>query len=208
MEKRRKIVAIEGIDFVGKSTQMKMFKEDGYPTGFEPGQSALGVELSPILRTHNLAFNPMSRFLLFMADRIETNKLMAKQFPSKLKSSWYQRWFEKPIIMDRSIVSGIGYGIADGLDQSWMQRIANSNSEVFPDFVVILEIDEDTYKERAAKVKLDVLEDVDYSVMIERKYGLRTACGNLNIPHVVINANCTPTELNKRIRSEIHNYFK
>lgn len=94
------IVYFEGIDGVGKSTQIELLKAK-FPDCIatkEPGGTELGKKLRKILLDGNLS--PKAEMLLFLADRAQHYAKIIE--PNK----------DKLILSDRGFVSGLAYAAA------------------------------------------------------------------------------------------------
>ncbi|MCR4421658.1 MAG: dTMP kinase [Exilispira sp.] len=90
-------VVFEGIDKSGKTTQLNLVKEkllkDSYKikdsyrnifTTFEPGDSAIGDKIRPILLNSDLHLTNLTEFLLFISDRLEhTVQFIKKKLDEK-----------------------------------------------------------------------------------------------------------------------------
>lgn len=141
-------VVFEGIDGVGKSTQIELLKAV-YPSAVfssEPGATTLGAHLREILLEKELKFSKRAEILLFLADRAEHYEEILRQNADKL------------IICDRSFISGIAY--ANNAFE--FERLLSLNTfalnEFFPQKCVFLKADEALLKERFAAKGLDKIE--------------------------------------------------
>ncbi len=97
------LVYFEGVDGVGKSTQIGLCKESfpGALTTKEPGGTALGDKIREILLGSADKISSKSENLLFLADRAEHYEKFIKPNRDKL------------ILSDRGFVSGIAYAMAN-----------------------------------------------------------------------------------------------
>jgi dTMP kinase len=127
------LVAIEGIDGAGKSTQVKRLATaldaDGYGTvrTFEPTNGVWGSKLRQSASTGRLS--PRDEFETFVKDRREHVENLIK--PSLAAG--------KIVLIDRYYFSSMAYQGARGIDPEEIQR----ENEAFaprPDLLVILEI--------------------------------------------------------------------
>ena len=103
-------VLFEGIDGVGKSTQIEILasKFNDVIVTKEPGGTQLGVNLREILLSSNIKIGKRAEILLFLADRAEHfEKLVAPNLG-------------RLILSDRGFISGIAYALAndENLDES------------------------------------------------------------------------------------------
>ncbi|MSN96824.1 dTMP kinase [Campylobacter sp. FMV-PI01] len=95
------LVTFEGIDGVGKTTQLNLLKEIYKDAIFtkEPGGTKFGEQLREILLNQNISFR--SEILLFLADRSEHYERVIKPNLGNL------------IISDRGFISGVAYAMAN-----------------------------------------------------------------------------------------------
>ncbi len=129
------LVAIEGIDGAGKTTQAVLLEEslkkEGYPVLRlkEPGNSIYGDKIREIALKGRENISPQEEFELFLKDRMEDVK---KNIRPALDAG-------KIVIMDRYYFSNIAYQGALGLDPFEIQR---KNEEIAPrpDLTIILDI--------------------------------------------------------------------
>lgn len=141
-------VVFEGIDGVGKSTQIELLKAV-YPKAvfsYEPGATPLGEYLRELLLEKDAKFSKRAEILLFLADRAEHYEEILSKNKDKL------------IISDRSFISGIAY--ADKIFE--FKTLLSLNSFAlngfFPQKCVFLRADEKLLKERFAAKGLDKIE--------------------------------------------------
>lgn len=141
-------VVFEGIDGVGKSTQIELLRAV-YPKAVfssEPGATTLGVHLREILLEKELKFSKRAEILLFLADRAEHYEKILRQNADKL------------IICDRSFISGIAYANNAFEFERLLSLNAFALNEFFPQKCVFLKADEALLKERFAAKGLDKIE--------------------------------------------------
>ena len=137
-------VVLEGVDCVGKSTQIKLLKDyvkDALFT-FEPGNTKLGKELRKLLLNSDFDICKETECLLFLADRAQHfNELISKNK-------------DKLIISDRSLISGMAY--AKDFDKELLFRLNSfALSDFFPDKIIFLKADENTLKAKLNSKNLD-----------------------------------------------------
>ncbi|RKO65303.1 dTMP kinase [Campylobacter sp. P255] len=141
-------IAFEGVDCVGKSTQIELLKKH-FPDAFftkEPGGSELGVYLRKILLESKIQFSKKAELLLFLADRANLCDLHLTQEQNKL------------IISDRSFISNMAYARCD-FDQNILFELnAFATSGVFPQKVVFLYGSKELITQRLSKKDLDSIE--------------------------------------------------
>ena len=145
-------VVFEGIDGVGKSTQIELLKREFKDTvfSFEPGATKLGVHLRELLLEKSEKFSKRAEILLFLADR-------AEHFEQVL-----QKNADKIIICDRSFISGIAYANNAFDFETLFALNAFALDEFFPQKCVFLRADEGLIKERFEKKGLDKIRSIYY----------------------------------------------
>lgn len=141
-------IAFEGVDCVGKSTQIDLLKQEFKSAIFtqEPGGSDLGMHLRELLLNKPFDISKKAEFLLFLADRAEHYEKVLK--PNK----------DKLIISDRSLISGIAYASKE-FDQNILLRLNSFALDgCFPDKVIFLKANRELIEERLKKKKTDSIE--------------------------------------------------
>jgi len=190
-------VAIEGIDCVGKTTQIELLKSRFKNAVFtkEPGGTELGSILRDIVLQEN-NYSKKSLLFLFLADRAEhIDKVIKKSVENK-----------KMVISDRSLISGIAY--AD--DNFNFDFIADINKfiveEFLPTKVVILTISSDEYTKRVLQrgKKEDNIEKngVDYMMGVQER--LEHVCKKFNLNYIKIDAMQKKESIFKKIEEFIN----
>ena len=153
-------VVFEGIDGVGKSTQIELLKADFKDAvfSFEPGATQLGRLLREILLEKGCKFSKRAEILLFLADRAEHYEQILKVNADKL------------IISDRSFISGIAYANNAFEFDTLLSLNAFALNDFFPQKCVFLRADETLLKERFAKKGLDKIEKrgVEYFMSVQK----------------------------------------
>lgn len=190
-------LALEGIDGVGKTTQLGHLKH-AFPDAVitkEPGATPLGGKIRElVLGTNDYAAK--SELFLFLADRAEhTDKVLIPALDAG-----------KTIISDRSLISGIAY-TGSGFDLEYLgelNRFAVSN--ILPDKAVILTIDEEGYLERIRTrgEKEDNIEKRGLEYMMQTQKRFIDAAGILGIEHIVIDAKQSETKIFEMIKEFIN----
>ena len=153
-------VVFEGIDGVGKSTQIELLKADFKDAvfSFEPGATQLGRLLREILLEKGCKFSKRAEILLFLADRAEHYEQILKANADKL------------IISDRSFISGIAYANNAFEFDTLLSLNAFALNDFFPQKCVFLRASEALLKERFAKKGLDKIEKrgVEYFMSVQK----------------------------------------
>ncbi|WP_201352924.1 dTMP kinase [Hydrogenimonas urashimensis] len=154
-------VAFEGIDTVGKSTQVARVARafDNVLVTKEPGGTPLGRKIRTILLEEG-DLHPRSEVLLFLADRAEHTERVIRPNHDRL------------ILSDRSFISGVAYAhvhekiAIDTLLQ--LNRYATAN--LVPDAVVLMTIDEESLLKRLSDKKHDTIEKrgIEYMMAVQR----------------------------------------
>ncbi|AJC87689.1 dTMP kinase [Campylobacter insulaenigrae] len=141
-------VAIEGIDCVGKSTQIEILKKSFKDAIFtkEPGATKLGEKVRELLLQSEVKISKKAELLLFLADRANHIDLVLSQYKNKL------------IISDRSFISGIAYARNEFNKETLFDLNFFATSGNFPNKVVFLHANKELIGERLASKKLDTIE--------------------------------------------------
>ncbi|WP_300703154.1 dTMP kinase [uncultured Campylobacter sp.] len=187
-------VAIEGIDCVGKSTQIEILKKDFKEAlfTFEPGATELGKNIRNILLDGKFALSKKTEFLLFLADRAQHYY----EVISKNK--------EKLIISDRSLISGIAY--AKDYD---IELLFKLNSFAIDDFlpqkIIFLYIDEEELSKRLENKAKDNIEKRGISYFLEIQNNIKNTINFLKekekkLKILNINAALKKEEIYKKIK--------
>ncbi|EFC32881.1 dTMP kinase [Campylobacter jejuni] len=153
-------IVFEGIDCVGKSTQISLLKKIYKDAVFtlEPGGTELGKHLREILLNKTYPINKRTELLLFLADR-------AQHFEEVLKDNQ-----NKLIISDRSFISGMAY--AKDFENDLLFTLNSfALDNFFPQKVIFLKGDEKLIKERLNQKELDNIEKrgIEYFLSVQDK---------------------------------------
>ncbi|EAH6293063.1 dTMP kinase [Campylobacter lari] len=152
-------IAFEGVDCVGKSTQIELLKKCFKDAIFtkEPGGSELGMHLRKILLESKMQFSKKAELLLFLADRANLIDIHLVQNKNKL------------IISDRSFVSNMAYAKFD-FDQNILFDLNSfATGGFFPQKIVFLHGSKELIEQRLSKKNLDSIEKrgVEYFLNIQ-----------------------------------------
>lgn len=183
------LVVLEGVDGVGKSTQISLLGtkfSDAIITK-EPGATPLGQEIRQILLHCNQNLSPKAEMFLFLADR-------AQHYAQILSLNQ-----DKLIFSDRSFVSSIAYAMANNVNLSLdellkLNKIA-LNGDLNAKFVFLkanFKILQNRLKDRNADIieqrGLLYLENVEkYMEIIFKKYSLNVITIDSTLEISVIN---------------------
>ena len=184
-------IAIEGIDTAGKSTQIELLKQTFKEALFirEPGETEIGKKLREIIFKENIS--KKTELFLFLADRSETIETIIK--PNK----------NKMIISDRSLISGIAYGLEFFNLEDLASFNAFATDKIYPDLVIILKLDRNTLEKRLSLKSHDNIEKrgVDYLLSIQDN--LIYTCEYLNINTLIIDAKLSVDKIHQKIKKII-----
>ncbi|GHS46892.1 thymidylate kinase [Helicobacter pylori] len=137
-------VALEGVDGVGKSTQVGLLKGRFKNALFtkEPGGTRMGESLRHIALNENIS--ELARAFLFLSDR-------AEHIESVIKPALKEK---KLIISDRSLISGMAYSQFSSLELNLL-----ATQSVLPEKIILLVIDQEGLKQRLSLKSLDKIEN-------------------------------------------------
>jgi len=190
-------LALEGIDGVGKTTQLGHLKQ-AFPDAVftkEPGATALGTRIRELVLGDN-DYALKSELFLFLADRAEhTQKVVIPALDAG-----------QDVISDRSLISGIAYTQND-FDLEYLgelNRFAVDN--VLPDKAVILTIDEAGYLERirGRGEKEDNIEKRGLEYMMRTQERFIRAAEVLGIAFLQIDAKQNETKIFEMIKEFVN----
>ena len=188
-------VLFEGIDTVGKSTQIALIAKH-HPEAIlthEPGGTPFGQRAREILLEGTL-HSARAELLLFLADRAEHyDEVIA---PNR----------DKLIISDRGFLSGIGYALAGGeVDFDTLlslNRFALDGH--FPDQIILFVTDIDTLRERTGQKSLDGIEQRGLEYLMAVQSHMLQSLEKLGIDHLIVDA----TEPIETIHQNIVSYLQ
>ena len=172
-------IAFEGIDTVGKSTQIDRLaaRFPGCVVTKEPGGTPLGEKLRAIILDEG-GLEPRAETLLFLADRAQHSERVIRPNLGKL------------ILSDRSLLSGIAYAhVLQGYAVDTLLQLNRfATGELFPDAVVLFTIDEASLKSRLGGKAHDAIEKRGIGYMMRVQKVLEELCDLLEIDHLAIDA--------------------
>lgn len=140
------MIAIEGIDQSGKETQARMLTENLIKLGYNVSDIAfpdystpLGSQIKKFLAKKKTLV-PEVRQLLYVANRYE--------YLDKLHT-----WLDNGVIVicDRYSESGYAYGMANGIELDWMEKLESGLPKA--DIVIFLDVAIDVAKTRKTQNK-------------------------------------------------------
>ena len=148
-----KIISFEGIEGVGKSTQINLLYEYLSQTGKsvkkyrEPGSTDASEKIRDILLDSSLTLSSQTELILMYASRSE---LVARE----IKSSKYDY-----ILLDRYFDASMAYqGFGRNLDKEFINLLKSFINAPDPDLTILLDIDPVKGFERKAGVPMDRIE--------------------------------------------------
>lgn len=130
------LIAIEGIDGAGKTTQSvileKRLKEEGYPVVrlHEPTDGIWGQKIKELAQNGRQKVSPEDELKYFYLDRLED---VEKNIKPALRE-------KKIVIMDRYYFSSVAYQGARGLDPDLIEK-ENEKIAPVPEITIILDIE-------------------------------------------------------------------
>ena len=201
-----KLITFEGIDGVGKTTQIKLFLDSlkrekiNYILFREPGGTPLSEKIRDILLDNRNEISSLSDTLLFLAARAD---LVNKKIKPQLKNT------NSYIICDRFLDSTLAYqSYGRDVDLELVQAITSKvTNGVIPSTTFLLDADIDLCLSRITSK--DRMESSGRKFLLKVKNGfLELAKSNKN-RYVIIDANKTISEIQDYIWNEFFNrYFK
>lgn len=187
-------IVLEGTDGSGTSTQAKMLARSLQKKGLsvfstaEPSENFLGKNLRLALQGEK-KLSPKAFQLLFFADREE--HLQNEIFPALKRG--------EIVICERYNWSSLAYGQAEGVDQNFLEDLAQSFPE--PDYTLFMNIPAEKSLERVLKrgEKIEYFENTSIlstvrSIMIDLAEGCR-----FTKRATILDATETPDEIFARI---------
>ncbi|WP_217583605.1 dTMP kinase [Helicobacter pylori] len=152
-------VVLEGIDGVGKSTQVGLLKARFKNALFtkEPGGTKIGESLRRIALNENIS--ELARAFLFLSDR-------AEHIESVIKPALKEK---RLIISDRSLISGMAYSQFSSLELNLL-----ATQSVLPAKIILLVIDKEGLKQRLSLKSLDKIENQGAEKLLHIQQKIKT----------------------------------
>lgn len=189
------LVIFEGIDCVGKSTQINLLKEiykDAIITK-EPGGTKFGEKVRNLLLNGD-EISKKAELFLFLADRNEHYEKVIKPNSNKL------------ILSDRSFISGISYALANDESLSLVELINLNKFALNGDFgnkFIFLKADENTLKNRLFKKNLDNIEKRGIEYLLKVQDIMEMVLNHLKFDVLKINASNEISTIHAQIKEFI-----
>ena len=199
-----KLITFEGIDGVGKTTQINLFLEKlknknlDYILFREPGGTSFSEKIRDILLDNSNKMSSLSETLLFLAARSD---LVDKKIKPNLKNNYY-------VICDRFLDSTLAYqSFGRGVDFNLIKSITNKAVDgLIPSTTFLLDCDIDISLSRIDKK--DRMESEGRKFLIKVKNGfLELAKLNQN-RYVIVNANKSINQISDYIWKQFLERYK
>ncbi len=151
---RGRLIAFEGVDGCGKSTQARILAETlGALLTYEPGDTVLGAALRQLMLHSEGAVSSRAEALIVAADRAQhVDEVLLPTLGSG-------RW----VVTDRFDGSTLAYqGFGRGLDNDELRSVlAFATAGLHPDLSVLVEVPLEAARRRVAATRPDRLERLD-----------------------------------------------
>lgn len=191
-------IVLEGIDLVGKTTQIKLLKNEFKDAIFslEPGATRLGQTLRNILLNDEINISKRTELLLFLVDRAQHYEEILSKNSNKL------------IISDRSFISGIAYADEKFDFDTLLDLNIFALNGFLPQKCVFLKADIELIQERLEKKALDNIEKrgIDYLIKVQNNIEkcIKFLQKNKNLQVLILNARDDIDKLHKQIKDFIN----
>ncbi len=189
-------VIFEGIDGVGKSTQIARLAAV-FPQAIvtkEPGGTKLGENLREILLKEN-GLDKRAEILLFLADRAEHSGKIIKPNSDKM------------ILSDRGFVSGMAYALAGG-NFSFEELLSLNKFALqgnFPQKIVFFKADESTLRSRlGSRAQMDGIEARGFAYLLRVQDAMEEILQKLDVRYVTIDAALDEEKITNLIKEFIN----
>lgn len=191
------LINFEGVDGVGKSTQINMLKEiykDAIITK-EPGGTELGLMIREYLINNASKISQRAEIFLFLADRAEHYEKVLKPNYGNL------------ILSDRSFVSGLAYAMAndDNLDIKTLIELNKfALCSDFGDKFVFLKADENLIRQRLfSRGQNDDIENRGIEYLMRVQGFMSIILADLKFDVLEVDASLNPEVIQEKIRKFI-----
>lgn len=183
--------AFEGVDMLGKSTQLELLKNEFKNTRIkflrEPGYTELGKEIRKLILNNKMS--KKAELFLFLADRAE----LFSQIDFK----------NEIVIADRSLISHLAYAINDDFNKLLDFNLYATNN-ILPSNVIFFKGSKDLISQRLKTKELDEIEKrgVDYFMQVQQNY--EKILKKLDLEVLEINADDSIENINRKIKEYIN----
>ena len=161
-----KLITFEGIEGVGKSTQIQMLHDHIIASGFtssiirEPGSTPFGEDVRNLLLNSDHDISAESELLLMFASRAE----LVKKSLQKPQTDY--------ILCDRFYDASIAYqGYGRGLDLDFINKLILYINCPIPDLTILLDLNPIKGFERKSEDKMDRIESAGIEFFIRVRDG-------------------------------------
>jgi len=185
-------IVLEGIDGVGKSTQIELLKKSFKSAIFtkEPGGTSFGVKAREILLNGELK-SKKAELLLFLADR-------AEHFSEVIEPN-----LKQVVISDRSFLSGIAYAITNepNLDLDFLIKLNKfALNNTLPQKTIIFKIKkQELIKRVSERGNLDKIEQRGFEYLLKIQENLFMIADKMNLDYLEIDATKSIDTIHKEI---------
>jgi dTMP kinase len=199
------LIVLEGIDGAGKSTQQQRLaawlaaRGQSVVTCRDPGSTALGDRIrNLVLHQHDIAVDPLSEMLLFMAARCQLVREVIG--PALQRGAW--------VVCDRFQMSTVVYqGHAGRVDlESIRSAGAIATGGLVPELTIVFDLDEVSARSRIGR-HLDRLESRDDEYWRAVREGFLTEARRDPQRVEVVDASLAVDEITRRITAMIDRRF-
>lgn len=193
-------ITLDGIDGVGKSTQIERLisylEQQGHETLLvrDPGTTEIGAKLRQILLESNLELHRRTEAMLFMASRCEMVETILR--PALADG--------KTVVSDRFLLANVVYQSVGGKvspDLLWqMGRLANGG--LVPDLTILLDMPAQHAMERIGN-ETDRMESRGVEYMEAVRQGFLEQLPHSSPATAIINANQSPEEVSREMLKNV-----
>lgn len=188
-------ILFEGIDGVGKSTQLNLVANEFKNAIItkEPGGTCIGNKLRDILLGKEFAPCKQAELFLFLADRAQH----AHDILSKNKNNL--------ILSDRGFISGMAYAMNSFNFQTLLTLNKIALDGNFPDKIIFFKATKNLLEERLKSRKnIDSIEQRGIKYLLEIQQNMENIIKDIGINHITIDAS---KNINQ-IQSEVIKFIK
>lgn len=184
------IVLFEGIDGVGKSTQIKLLASEfkNAIATKEPGGTRLGERLRQILLNGEFRLSKEAEMFLFLADRAQHASEVLSQHKDRL------------ILSDRGFISGIAYALPSLDEKKLLELNRLALNGLMPDKIVFFEASKELLATRlASRADKDAIEQRGLEYLMQIQKNMANIIANLGIEYLKIDASQNEQSIKEQI---------
>lgn len=187
------VVWFEGVDTVGKSTQIKRILKS-FPEAVatkEPGGTELGVKIRELILHQETPISSTSELFLFLADRAEHHDKILLNNKNRL------------VLSDRGFISGMAYALANGLKVDLgllfrLNRLALGGS--LGGKIIFFETTFELISYRLKKKKRDKIEARGIHYLLDVQEWMKKIISRLELPVLYIDSSKDEQSIEKTIK--------